>query len=100
MQLLEEQPLQLTPGVERLMKSLQNAGVNIRLVSGGFRIMIEPVADILNMPHTNIVANMLLFSDSDEDSGATMSQLRPLRDSDDRAYCWTTIVVTQSQSKC
>jgi len=67
--LLEEQPLQLTPGVDRLMKSLQSAGVDIWLVSGGFRIMIEPVADVLNIPRTNIVANTLLFSDSNDEEG-------------------------------
>ena len=66
--LLEEQPLQLTPGVGRLMKSLQDANVDIWLVSGGFRIMIEPVADILNIPRSNIVANTLLF-DEESDEG-------------------------------
>ena len=66
LQLLDEQPLQLTPGVEQLMKSLQSAGVDIWLVSGGFRIMIEPVADMLNIPRTNIVANTLFFEENDE----------------------------------
>jgi len=69
LQLLEEQPLQLTPGINKLMKSLQSAGIDIWLVSGGFRIMIEPVADALNIPRTNIVANTLLFSSDSNEEG-------------------------------
>ena len=63
-QLLKEQPLMLTPGVDKLMKTLQAKNVDIWLVSGGFRIMIEPVAKQLNIPTTNIVANTLYFDDS------------------------------------
>lgn len=58
---LKEQPLELTTGVEALMKSLQAKNVDIWLVSGGFRIMIEPVATQLNIPISNIVANTILF---------------------------------------
>ena len=60
-QLLRNQPLQLTTGVDRLMSTLQSKSVDIWLVSGGFRIMIEPVAQQLHIPITNIVANTLLF---------------------------------------
>ena len=60
---LEEQPLVLSPGVENLMSTLQSKDVDIWLVSGGFRIMIEPVAVQLGIPITNIVANTILFDD-------------------------------------
>jgi phosphoserine phosphatase len=61
--LLKEQPLVLTPGIHDLMSSLQNKKVDIWLVSGGFRIMIEPVAQQLSIPIENIVANTILFDD-------------------------------------
>lgn len=59
---LEATPLELTPGIEELVKTLHSKNVEVFLVSGGFRIMIEPVADILNIPHdTNLFANTINF---------------------------------------
>ena len=59
---LEAHPLELTAGVEDLVKALHAKSVDVFLVSGGFRIMIEPLADILNIPSdTNIVANTINF---------------------------------------
>jgi phosphoserine phosphatase len=58
---LKERPLVLTEGVETLMQTLQAKNVDIWLVSGGFRIMIEPVATLLKIPISNIVANTILF---------------------------------------
>jgi phosphoserine phosphatase len=63
LQCLQEQPLVLTDGVQGLMQALQEKKVDIWLVSGGFRIMIEPVAHQLDIPVENIVANTLLFDD-------------------------------------
>jgi phosphoserine phosphatase len=65
-QLLQEQPLQLTRNVDTLMAALQQKQVDIWLVSGGFRIMIEPVAQLLNIPTSNIVANTILFDNNNE----------------------------------
>jgi phosphoserine phosphatase len=59
---LQDQPLVLTDGVQELMEALQRKKVDIWLVSGGFRIMIEPIAHKLEIPVENIVANTLLFS--------------------------------------
>lgn len=67
--LLEEQPLVLTNGVASLVKSLHEKNVDVWLVSGGFRIMIEPVAEELNIPTSNIVANHILFDDNGEYDG-------------------------------
>ena len=58
---LQQQPLQLTTGVAKLVQALQETGKDVYLVSGGFRIMIEPVADSLKIPRSNIIANTLLF---------------------------------------
>lgn len=67
--LLKEQPLILTEGIADLMKSLQSKNVDVYLVSGGFRIMIEPVAETLNIPIKNIVANHILFDEEGEYTG-------------------------------
>mmetsp|Transcript_4827 Transcript_4827/g.7016 ORF Transcript_4827/g.7016 Transcript_4827/m.7016 type:complete len:273 (-) Transcript_4827:43-861(-) len=56
-------PLQLSPGVDTLVTALQKRGTSVYLVSGGFRIMIEPVADVLGVPIGNIYANHILFDD-------------------------------------
>ena len=58
---LEAHPLRLTPGVEEFIGELQAQKKHVYLVSGGFRIMIEPVAKLLNISLNNIVANTILF---------------------------------------
>ena len=60
---LKEQTFALTDGVRDVMQALQQKKVDIWLVSGGFRIMIEPVARQLDIPLEKIVANTLLFND-------------------------------------
>jgi phosphoserine phosphatase len=64
---LKAHPLQLTPGVEEFIRALQAAKKDVWLVSGGFRVMIEPVAALLDIPKSRIVANTLRF---DEKTGA------------------------------
>jgi phosphoserine phosphatase len=66
---LKAHPLELSPGVDALMKSLQAKSVDIWLVSGGFRIMIEPVAKSLKIPISNIVANTILFDEAGNYNG-------------------------------
>ena len=58
---LEKHPLQLTPGVEDLIETLHEVGKDVFLVSGGFRIMIHPVAFAVCVSKTNIYANSILF---------------------------------------
>eukprot|EP00977_Amphora_coffeiformis_P005565 scaffold1170_cov174-Amphora_coffeaeformis.AAC.49 len=61
---LRDTPLELTDGVEELIKQLKASGKDVYLVSGGFRIMIEPVAKVLHIdPVNNVVANTILFDD-------------------------------------
>lgn len=65
---LTETPLKFTPGVEELIESLTEKGVDVYLVSGGFRIMIEPIAKKLCVARDRIYANTIYF---DEDGNYT-----------------------------
>lgn len=58
---LENHPLQLSPGMDDLVKALAARGTDVYLVSGGFRIMIEPVAHALDIPLSRLFANSILF---------------------------------------
>ena len=66
---LKDRPLELTPGVAELIQTLHDAKKDVYLVSGGFRIMIEPLAEILNIPKTNIYANTILFQENGDYQG-------------------------------
>ena len=44
----------LTPGIRELVKALQSRQKRVYLVSGGFRQMINPVADVLAVPRSDI----------------------------------------------
>lgn len=63
--LLQERPAHLTPGIQTLVDALYDADVDVWLVSGGFRIMIDPIAVKLGIDPTHVYANTILF---DEDS--------------------------------
>lgn len=41
--------LQFSPGVETLIEELRGKGVEVYLISGGFRSMIEPIAKQLGI---------------------------------------------------
>jgi phosphoserine phosphatase len=58
---LRDHPLKLSPGAGDFIAKLHAAKKHVHLVSGGFRIMIEPVAQLVHVPMTNIVANTILF---------------------------------------
>uniref|UniRef100_A0A0D6QYH8 phosphoserine phosphatase n=1 Tax=Araucaria cunninghamii TaxID=56994 RepID=A0A0D6QYH8_ARACU len=63
---LQRHPPRLNPGIQDLVKNLKAKGVDVYLVSGGFRQMIEPVAALLEIPCQNIYANRLLFGNEGE----------------------------------
>ena len=44
-----------------LVSLLHQRGTEVYLVSGGFRSLIEPMAEFLGIPKKNIYANRLLF---------------------------------------
>ncbi|KAH9609497.1 hypothetical protein KSS87_018710 [Heliosperma pusillum] len=56
----------LSPGIADLVRKLKAKNIDVYLVSGGFRQMINPVASILEIPLENIFANQLLFGNSGE----------------------------------
>eukprot|EP00555_Chaetoceros_dichaeta_P011333 CAMPEP_0198258034 /NCGR_PEP_ID=MMETSP1447-20131203/7557_1 /TAXON_ID=420782 /ORGANISM="Chaetoceros dichaeta, Strain CCMP1751" /LENGTH=329 /DNA_ID=CAMNT_0043945067 /DNA_START=193 /DNA_END=1182 /DNA_ORIENTATION=- len=58
---LSDHPLQFSPGVETLIESLRLADIDVWLVSGGFRSMIEPIAKQLCIDKANIIANTILY---------------------------------------
>jgi phosphoserine phosphatase len=58
---LAEHPPQLSPGMAELAAALQARGTAVYLVSGGFRSMIDPVAQMLSIPESRVYANRILF---------------------------------------
>ncbi|KAG7398833.1 hypothetical protein PHYBOEH_010347 [Phytophthora boehmeriae] len=60
---LKKHPPQFTPGIKKLVATLHDNDIAVFLVSGGFRLMIEPVAMELDIPHTNIYANTIFFDE-------------------------------------
>ena len=66
---LEKHPLRLSPGVDRLVDALHKRGTDVFLVSGGFRLMIEPVAEHLGVSFDRIYANTITFDDKGEYTG-------------------------------
>ncbi|GMH59874.1 hypothetical protein TL16_g02920, partial [Triparma laevis f. inornata] len=63
---LQKHPFQLSPGVQTFIQTLHSKSVDVWLVSGGFRIMIEPIAAVLNIPKSNILANNILHNEAGE----------------------------------
>ncbi len=62
---MADHPLQFSPGCREFVSALKNRGVDVYLVSGGFRQMIAPVAAALDVdPSTEVFANNLLFDES------------------------------------
>jgi phosphoserine phosphatase len=67
---LDQHALVLTPGVQTLVQALRAANKAVHLVSGGFRIMIEPVALQLKLDAvTHVTANQILFDDQGHYAG-------------------------------
>jgi phosphoserine phosphatase len=57
------------------MATLQDKGIAVFLVSGGFRLMIEPVAEEVGIPLYNIYANTIFFDDDGNYSGFDDAEL-------------------------
>lgn len=56
-------PPRLSPGVPELVAKLQARGVGVYLVSGGFRAIIDPIADALSIPRSHVHANTILHAE-------------------------------------
>lgn len=66
---LRTRPPRISPGIDELITKLKAKNTDVYLVSGGFRQMIQPVAELLGLPVENIFANQLLFGSSGEYTG-------------------------------
>lgn len=64
----------LTPGIKELVDLLHKKKVHVYLVSGGFKVTIYPVADILKIDHNKVFANELLHDDNGEYVGFCKNQ--------------------------
>eukprot|EP00899_Mesostigma_viride_P000127 jgi/Mesvir1/10114/Mv16833-RA.1 len=71
---LRKNPPKLSPGIKELISTLQARGTCVYLVSGGFRQIIYPVADLLSIPHSNVYANRMLFDATGEYAGFDESE--------------------------
>lgn len=60
---IEAEPPRLTAGVADLIKALHSRGTPVHLISGGFTDIIFPCADLVGVPHENVIANVMLFND-------------------------------------
>lgn len=72
---LAQHPPQLVPGIKTLIETLHANGIEVFLVSGGFRLMIEPVAKQVNVPVKNIYANTIFFGENGEYAGFDDAEL-------------------------
>ena len=48
-------------GIAELVQELQKRQTAVYLVSGGFRAIINPIAEILKIPLENVYANTILY---------------------------------------
>ncbi|KAL7564372.1 hypothetical protein ACA910_001521 [Epithemia clementina (nom. ined.)] len=60
----------LAPGVVTLLEALRERNKEVYLISGGFRELILPVSDYLQVPRSNIYANRFIFTNSEEDTSS------------------------------
>lgn len=72
---LAKHPPALTKGVKDLIETLHANSIEVFFVSGGFRLMIEPVAEQLGVPLRNIYANTIFFDDNGEYEGFDVTEL-------------------------
>ncbi|XP_038669962.1 phosphoserine phosphatase isoform X2 [Scyliorhinus canicula] len=59
--LITDHPPHLTEDIKNLVDHLQQHGVQVFLISGGFRCIVEHVAAKINVPLSNVYANKLKF---------------------------------------
>ena len=71
----KNKPLHFTNNLKELIEKIHKRGINIYLVSGGFRQMINPIALELGIPINNIYANNLYFSENGEYNGFDSNEL-------------------------
>ena len=66
----------LAPGVIDLLEGLRSRDKTVYLISGGFRELILPVSDYLNVPRENIYANRFIYISSEDDHSSFYPQIK------------------------
>lgn len=62
---LKSHPHLISSGIPKLLQTLKSQGKEVFLVSGGFRQIIHPLAEKLDIPLAHVFANTILFDDKD-----------------------------------
>lgn len=78
---IQHNPPVFSHGVHELVETLQEKQVDVYLVSGGFRSLIEPFAQSLSVPETHVFANTILFHEDGTYMGFDTNEMtsRPFR---------------------
>jgi len=58
---LKQHPARLTPGIREVVSLMHSRNVPVYLISGGFHCIIDPIAETLNIPQTNVYCNRFKF---------------------------------------
>lgn len=72
---VNQNPPSLTPGIVELVDALHERKVPVYLVTGGFKGIVLAVAKRLNIPESNIFANVLLFNQDGSYAGFDHHQM-------------------------
>ena len=62
---LASHPPLISAGIPELLHTLKSQGKEVFLVSGGFRQIIHPLAQSLDIPVSHVFANTILFDETD-----------------------------------
>lgn len=72
---LADHPPRLSKGIPELVTALRRRGQEVFLVSGGFRSIINPIAEMLNIPLPHVYANTILYNEDGSYSGFDAEEL-------------------------
>ena len=72
---IKANPIRLTEGIKDLVDDLHERKVDVYIVTGGFQQLVLPVAELLNVPFSNVFANELLFDKEGNYIGFDTSKL-------------------------
>ncbi|KAL0036145.1 hypothetical protein WJX79_005418 [Trebouxia sp. C0005] len=71
---LAAHPPRISKGIAELVQTLQRRHTAVYLVSGGFRPIINPIAEILQIPQENVYANTILHDENGDYIGFDTSE--------------------------
>ena len=71
----KQKAISFSPGIEALVKRLNDLRVPVYLITGGFYDLVDDVAKLLGVPKENVFANKILFDKDGKYGGFDSSQL-------------------------